>query len=400
MARRGEVIDLREGASIWEVCDAGVPAWRPAPAFAAVDIAIIGAGITGAFLAERFTRGGMSVAIFDKRVPLQGSTAASTALVMWETDAPLIELEQRVGFEAAAAIWRRCYRAIRGMNQLAPRIGAHFATRESVYLAGDMLDPALLAHEAELRRRAGVPSVWEAGETTFARDGVVGLAALRSAGAGVLDPVQFARALLQCAEKRGAHVYDGVPVSEIDCLEAGVRLGTPTGVGVRARTLLLATGYEMPDFVTAAAHRIDCTWAIAAPLAEPLSTLVWEASTAYAYMRSVGPCVVIGGEDERGLSAEERDARMAHKARALTDKLQALLPRAQAPPNLAWSAFFGSTADSLPLIGAVPGMPHVFAAYGYGGNGITFSALATELLFGRISGAADPLERHFALDRF
>lgn len=390
---------MREGASIWEVCDASTPAWRPAPRSATVDIAIIGAGITGAFLAERFTRGGMSVAVLDKREPQQGSTAASTALVMWETDAPLIELEQRIGFETAAAIWRRCYDVICGMNELAPRVGAQFATRESVYLAGDLLDPVLLAHEGELRRRAGMPSAWETGETTFAREGVVGHAALRSSGAGVLDPVQFARALLKCAEKRGAFVYDGVAISQIDCRDSGACLGAPTGERVNARTLLLATGYEMPDFVQAAVHRIDCTWAIAAPLAQPPSALVWEASSAYAYMRSVGSSIVIGGEDERGLNADQRDALITTKARTLTDKLRGLLPRAQAPPNLAWSAFFGATTDSLPLIGPVPGVPHVFAAYGYGGNGITFSALAAELLFRRVAGAPDPLQAHFALDR-
>ncbi|WP_442063265.1 hypothetical protein, partial [Rhizobium johnstonii] len=35
------------------------------------------------------------------------------------------------------------------------------------------------------------------------------------------------------------------------------------------------------------------------------------------------------------------------------------------------------TVDGLPLIGPVPETPHVFAAYGYGGNGITFSYLSS-----------------------
>jgi len=42
------------------------------------DIVIIGAGITGSFLAERLTRAGRSVVVIDRRKPQSGSTAAST----------------------------------------------------------------------------------------------------------------------------------------------------------------------------------------------------------------------------------------------------------------------------------------------------------------------------------
>jgi glycine/D-amino acid oxidase-like deaminating enzyme len=53
----------------------------------------------------------------------------------------------------------------------------------------------------------------------------------------------------------------------------------------------------------------------------------------------------------------------------------------------------------LPLIGPVPGKQGVFAAYGYGGNGITFSYLAAQLIGGLIAGETSPLIDDFALDR-
>jgi glycine/D-amino acid oxidase-like deaminating enzyme len=59
------------------------------------DIVIIGAGITGAFLAERFTRDGHTAVLLDRRPPTQGSTSASTAMLLWELDASLLELEGR-----------------------------------------------------------------------------------------------------------------------------------------------------------------------------------------------------------------------------------------------------------------------------------------------------------------
>jgi len=298
-------------------------------------------------------------------------------------------------------IWRRCFAAIQAMFAFAPQVGAHVQAQESLYLAGDRLDPALLKLEGELRRRADLPSHWETGEAVWVRDAIVTRAALRSAGAASLDPIQFSRALLKAAERRGAYIYDKEDVEEIDPLETKVSVRTREGVHVSGRTLVLATGYEMPDFVPKEGRRVESTWVVAAPYAGPARPLVWEASSGYAYMRTVQDHIIIGGEDEQGLNAEQRDARMAAKAKTLIEKLRALAPNVgEARPELIWSAFFGSTEDGLPLIGPVPGAPRTFAAYGYGGNGITFSALAAELLFRRLLRTPDPIERYVALDRF
>jgi glycine/D-amino acid oxidase-like deaminating enzyme len=73
------------------------------------------------------------------------------------------------------------------------------------------------------------------------------------------------------------------------------------------------------------------------------------------------------------------------------------------PPRLpAHSSVFERSlprADGLPLIGPVPGAKGIYAAYGYGGNGITFSFLAAQLIGDLIAGSTSPLLRDFALDR-
>jgi glycine/D-amino acid oxidase-like deaminating enzyme len=118
-------------------------------------------------------------------------------------------------------------------------------------------------------------------------------------------------------------------------------------------------------------------------------------------MRGAGGRVLIGGADEENISAAARDALMARKIDELRAKLAALAPAmADAPIELAWSGFFGVTRDSLPLIGAVPGAPRAYAAYGYGGNGVTFSAIAADVIARMLAGERDRDEAIFALDRF
>jgi glycine/D-amino acid oxidase-like deaminating enzyme len=68
-----------------------------------------------------------------------------------------------------------------------------------------------------------------------------------------------------------------------------------------------------------------------------------------------------------------RDRLIPVKSRLLARKLTALWPAASIDIECRWSGTFDTTSDGLPLIGPVPGAKGVYAAYGYGGNGITFS---------------------------
>lgn len=55
-----------------------------------------------------------------------------------------------------------------------------------------------------------------------------------------------------------------------------------------------------------------------------------------------------------------------------------------------WAAAFGTTSLGTPMIGEVPCCPNVFAAMGYGGNGITFSKIAADIISAQLMGHDDP----------
>ncbi|KIZ33896.1 FAD-dependent oxidoreductase, partial [Rhodopseudomonas palustris] len=94
-----------------------------------------------------------------------------------------------------------------------------------------------------------------------------------------------------------------------------------------------------------------------------------------------------------------RDALMPAKAEILRRKLHLLWPKADTFAEFVWSGAFSTTVDGLPLIGQVPGHRHLFAAYGYGGNGITFSYMASAMIGQLIAGQRQAWFDHFAIDR-
>ena len=78
------------------------------------------------------------------------------------------------------------------------------------------------------------------------------------------------------------------------------------------------------------------------------------------------------------------------KAKAIARKLRDLSGVKIGKPAYTWSAPFGVTKDGLPIIDRVPGFERCFAVMGFGGNGITYSVIASQVVGRAIRGRRDP----------
>jgi glycine/D-amino acid oxidase-like deaminating enzyme len=368
-------------------------------------VLIVGAGITGSIAAECLTRLGHDVVIIDRERPGHGSTAASTAMLLWEIDRSLGELVDVYGYDRAASAYRRSHEAARGMLTLIEGLALDcgLQRRNALYLAAADVGEAELQREHALRTRADLPGRFLDHAALRDEFEMVREAALLSPGAAQADPLRLAQSLLQVAVGRGARLFDAEAVAYDSAGETvGVQLDD--GHFIEARHVVLATGYVMPDIVTCAQHRIVSSFALATAPQRKLwhdEATIWEASENYLYVRTTaGGRIIAGGEDdEDAIEPEQRDALMPMKAAAIVKRLSALWPDANTTTEFIWSGAFGTTADGLPLIGKVPGHPRIHAAYGYGGNGITFSYLAAQMIGELIAGNPRPWFDEFAIDR-
>lgn len=389
--------DLRTGRSIWMSRPLRrIPA-APLRRDVAADVLVVGAGISGAMVAEALTEAGLSVVIVDRRGPLMGSTPASTALLQYEIDTPLTELAARIGLARAERLWRRSKLALDALRERAGRLGiaADLKTRDTLYLAGDLLDEAALRREAEARRHAGFEVAMLTGREVKDRFGLAPRAAIHGFGNLAADPRRLAAGFLNAALEGGARLFAPTEIVSVEPGAAGVAAATADGPVVRAAHLVFATGYELPKRVPRKGHRIVSTFCIATrpqpravPPGEPF---VWEASEPYLYLRAgPGGRIICGGEDEDVSDEDHRDALLPAKVAAIEAKLGKLLPGLDPTAERAWCGSFGASVTGTPSIGSVPGLAGCYAVLGYGGNGITFSMLAAQILRGLIAGRGDP----------
>jgi glycine/D-amino acid oxidase-like deaminating enzyme len=390
-------LDLRSGRSIWQS--------RPCPRIPETrlsrdivcDVLVVGAGISGALIAESLSDAGLRVVVLDRRGAVRGSTVASTALIQYELDTPLANLARMEGRERAERMWRRSRLAVDALRERSRALGikADQVNRDSLYLSGNVLDRAALLREADARRRVGFNATFLEQRHVEARFGIRGRSALLSYDNFAADPRRLATGFLLAATKRGTRVHAPAEVTEVRATRRGVEAATKDGPVVRCQTLVYATGYEMPKVVRTREHQIFSTWAIATrpqPRALwPTRCFIWEAADPYLYMRvSPDHRVICGGEDEEFSDEETRNALLDRKTASIERKLKAMFPKLDTRAEFAWCGSFGSSPTGMPTIGSIPGLPNCYVAMGYGGNGITFSMMAAQMLRGLITGVGDP----------
>ncbi|MDZ7600564.1 MAG: FAD-dependent oxidoreductase [Hoeflea sp.] len=361
------------------------------------DILIVGSGISGALMAEHLCDGERNVMMVDRRPPVRGSSLDSTAMIQHEIDVPLHVLARKIGEENAMRAWRRSRDAVRSLVELVGSldIDCSLEAKRTLYLAGDELGPRALKVEARLREKAGIDARLLDGESTASEFGIDRPASIVSRDSASANPAQMTAGLIRAAQARGLKVVSPIEIADVMPVGDHVACATSDGQLIVARHVVFCSGYEFLKRLESPRHSIISTWAIAA---KPRSAvpdwlrefLVWEASDPYLYLRMAKDgSIIAGGEDEDAPEAFDDPEKLKDKTNRIVTKIEKLLGVKLYPPHSRWAAPFGNTTTGLPFIGPVPGLKNVHAVMGFGGNGITFSKIAAEIIKAEISGRTD-----------
>jgi glycine/D-amino acid oxidase-like deaminating enzyme len=382
-------MDLTSGAPFWIVHDGLLATYPRLKRDRRCDVAVIGGGITGALVAHRFGREGIHVILVEGREIGFGSTGATTALIQYEIDSPLCQLIDQVGEAPALRSYELCQEAVRGIERLALEDGdsCGFQRKKSLYLASRLRDCRALEEEYTVRRRAGIEVDLLSASDLSQRFSFRRPAALLSHLAGEIDAFRLTHKLIGSALNFGLEVYDRTLITKLDSDKDGVELHTGDGCRIHARKVVFATGYETPEYLDKKIVKLTSTFALAsAPLTSfdgwgEERCLMWETARPYFYARTTADGrAIVGGADKPFANAHKQERLIQRQANKLAAQFVRLFPEIPIDVDWMWGGTFGETEDVLPYIGTVPQFSHGYFVLGYGGNGITFSYIAAELL--------------------
>lgn len=341
------------GTPYWLEDDA--PARTPVHHAGRVDVAIVGAGVTGCSAALRLAEAGRTVRVYDQRGVAEGASGRNGGFAL-TGGATLYDVAvDTYGREAAQDYWLWTERALDRIEELA---GDALTRPGSYRLAADEEERDQVRREYEALRADGFDAEW--------LDDLPGHLAGKFHGGlchphdGTIQPARFVRRLAARAADAGAEIREHEQVHDLDALDADHVLVATDGYGHGLVP-------ELKDFIWPTRGQVIVT--------EPLDRVLYDrphyARQGFDYWQQLPDRrIVLGGFRDVSIMDELTDDEVT------TPTIQASLEKFMAelvggPPRIShrWAGIFGLTQDFLPLVGRVPGRDGVWVAGGYSGHG-------------------------------
>jgi gamma-glutamylputrescine oxidase len=346
-----------------------------------VDVAVIGAGITGCTCAHALASAGKSVRVHDARGIGEGASGRNGGFALRGAAARYDVAQDTYGADAARELWLRTESAL---DRLEPVAGDAFRRSGSLRLAADAEERVEIRAEYEALSEDGFAAEWR-DELDHLRPDFRG--AIFHPPDGAVQPARFVQRLATRAAEAGVAFQEHDRVTALEDLDAEQIVIATDGSG---RGLLP----ELDETLWPARGQVLAT----EPIEERLFECPHYARHGFDYWQQlVDGRVVLGGFRDFSILAEMTDDETT------TDPIQEALDAFLVEllgymPGVThrWAGIFGLTQDLLPLVGPVPAHDGVWVAAGYSGHGNVLGFLCGELVAAALLGGDDPLLELFA----
>ena len=337
-----------------------------------VDVAIVGAGVTGCAAAMRLAEAGLRVRVHDQRGVAEGASGRNGGFALRGGASRYDVARETYGAERARDLWRWTEDALDRMEAVA---GDALVRNGSFRLAADEEERGQIRTEFEAMHADGIAAEWI--------DDLPGHLAGRFTGGivhprdGALQPARFVRRLAARAAEAGAEIREHERVDDVDALDAAAVVVATDGYG-----------HGLVDELRDAIWPTRGQVIVSAPLDELLYDRPHYARQGFDYWQQLpNRRLVLGGFRDVSIMDELTDDEVTTPViqesleRFMTD----LIGRA---PEIThrWAGIFGLTQDMLPLVGRVPGRDRIWVAAGYSGHGNVLGFACGELVADAIRG--------------
>ncbi|WP_078381343.1 NAD(P)/FAD-dependent oxidoreductase [Sutcliffiella halmapala] len=400
-------MDLYEGEIYWHQTIKNPPTYSSLTEDIECDVLIIGAGSSGAQIAYLLKDTELNVVVVDKRKVGQGSTSANTALIQYMGDKSITELVDAFGEETAFRHLKQCEQAIKDMEAISQTlpINPEFTNSNGLYYVSREEDVHKLRSDFDYLKKHGFQVEWLSEKEIGGRFPFEKSAGIYAYNEGEMNPLKYVYGLLEAAKQCGVRVYEQTEVKGKRLDKEGVTIYTTSDYAIRAKSLIVAGGYESIEFKKNENAKIASSFAVVTTPVKDLSAWYEKSmiltAWPYIYMRTTPDNrVIIGGLDEPITDVTQRERIMLEKRKQLIQEFHTLFPNIMVEAEFYLGAAFGGTHDGLPMIGIEKGFPNCYYIYGYGENGTVYNMVLGKVVVDLITtGNSENLDLYLQHDR-
>ncbi|MEO5741544.1 MAG: FAD-dependent oxidoreductase [Vicinamibacterales bacterium] len=385
----------------------------PAPRYSAlkediaVDVLVVGAGITGITAAYLLKQAGYTVALVDKDRCLSGDTSNTTAHLTCVSDTLLSELVEDFGKDHAQAVWDAQFAAIDMIDRI---VG-----REQIKCQFDWV-PAYLSNPSaktgrpdqekqtiDLQKEADLAAGMGFDAELIASAPLYNVPAVRYENQAKFHPRKYLVALLRLlGSGKGCRIFERTNIEDIE--GTPITATTSGGARIHCEHVFIATHVPLqgkagllPATVLQSKLAPYTSYAIGGwvPRGIVQGALFWDTGDPYDYLRvdrrHDHDFLIFGGDDHKTGQVEKTTECFTR----LEKRLKLLLPEIAVTHR--WSGQVIETNDGLPYIGETAERQYV--ATGFAGNGMTFGTLSAMMFADYVAGNTNPWAELFDTGR-
>lgn len=347
------------------------------------DVAVIGAGYTGSWLAYWLKDSGLSVVVLERDTPGAGASGRNGGLLLQGAAQLLGESAQTLGQAVAVELWQRTRQTFNWVEELSRRHALDYHVTGSLYVGGDAGEREVLEATVDLMNQAGVAArlVKRPDQPKSIQRLGYDLAAWFPDD-GMVHPLKLIEALLAEAQAQGVQIYSHSGVVAGTEHSSGVEL-LGENFSVYADRVLIAQNAYVPDWVpalTGLIHPVRGQVLATEPVA-PLDhqyPVYADHGFNYWHQRADGR-IIAGGFRHLDLTGEVGTELTLHQPiQARVTQLVRDLVNGPVTVSDRWAGIMAMTADHRPLVGFIT--PRLGVVMGYSGHGSTVTPIAARML--------------------
>ena len=372
------------------------------------DVCIIGGGITGAITSYYFSRENINCVLLEKRRIAHLSTSITTSLLQYELDDNLSDLKEYTNLEDVIRSYNLGLIALDEIDKFIKEYGnnCNYKKRDTLLYTAkkDEINAMKIEYDYRKNNNFDVEYINEE-NNKFSFDLKAGI--LSKNGGAEIDPYKFTHEMLKVSQNNGLRVYENTEVIDLKYHKEYIEVITEFGNIVKAKKVIVATGYNTKLFTDRNFATKTTTFNIATKPIKNFNgwyekVLIIDNCDPYNYLRTTfDNRIIIGGEDVDFIP-DIFDENLANKKYdILENRLKSMFSNIKdIEIDYKYCGTFASTLDNLGFIGEDTKHNNLWYNLGYGANGILFAILGGMMLSKLYHGERDKDMKLFKVDRF
>ena len=372
------------------------------------DVCIIGGGVTGSIASYYFSKNNVKNVVVEKKRIAHLSTSVTTSLLQYELDDNLSDLTEYTTLENGLKSYKLDINALYEIEKFINEYGnqCDYIKRDTLLYTSKKDDINSIKVEYDFRKENGFDVEYiDENNNRYSLDLKAGI--ISKNGGAEIDPYKFTNQLLDVSCSMRGKVYENTEVVDLIYYDDYVDVITEYGYKIKAKKVIVATGYNTKLFTDRNFGTKTTTFNI---VTKPVSNfngwedkiLIRDNCDPYNYLRTtVDNRIIIGGEDVEFIPDIFNEELANKKYDILENRLKSMFKDIKdIEIEFKYCGTFASTPDNLGFIGPDKKHNNLWYLLGYGANGIIFAILGAMMLTDLYNGVENENMKLFKVDRF